>query len=210
VSALGLGWIAAATVAFAQTAPPGAGKWRPEASIGLGVGHVFRFEDETFGDAPALTLGLALRHANGLALEVEVSRPMGLVPSPAPCAVYSGGVPLPCVGTGRNGVLALQSVSIGGRYRFGRSRIGPYLAGAFGLMRTRSVWSVAQVEGSSVVLSESARRDTGVGPDIGAGLDIRLGRRLSLRPEARWLEASGISPLNLSITRLTVRTAYTW
>jgi hypothetical protein len=77
-------------------------------------------------------------------------------------------------------------------------------------MRTRSVWSVAQVEGSSVVLSESARRDTGVGPDIGAGLDIRLGRRLSLRPEARWLEASGISPLNLSITRLTVRTAYTW
>jgi hypothetical protein len=184
--------------------------WASDASVAVGLSHVFRFDDQTFGNRPVLSGGFALEHRSGLAFDVDASRAFGLSARPAPCAVYADGVPLPCVGGGRDGVLSVQTFTVGARYRFRRGRINPYVTAGLGVLRSWSVWSTARVDGSRVVLTEEERRDTGIGPDVGAGLNMRIGRHLSVRPEVRWLEASARSALNLSATRVVVRTAYAW
>lgn len=114
------------------------------------------------------------------------------------------------MGTAHDGVGSALVAAIGVRYQFGRGRIRPYLTAGLGMIGSRTVWSTATVAGGQVLLSERTQRDTGFGPDVGAGVRLDLSTRLSLRPEVRWLEASVASPLSLSVTRLSARLAYTF
>ena len=57
---------------------------------------------------------------------------------------------------------------------------------------------------------ESESRDRGFGPDLGAGLRIVLSPHVVISPEIRWLDASLVSRENLAITRLGIRTTYSW
>jgi hypothetical protein len=107
-------------------------------------------------------------------------------------------------------VLDVAIVGITVQYQFGGSRVRPYVLGGIGIMRASAVSSITTVRDDLVTQTERERSDTGVGPDIGAGLLVRLSRHASISPEVRWLEASWLSRLNLAVTRASVRAAYSW
>jgi opacity protein-like surface antigen len=193
-------------LAAAQSPPT----WTREASLGYGLGHVFRFEDRTYGNQPNISGGFALVHRSGWGVEVEANRTLGLTPTSAPCAIVIDGRPASCIGNAHNGVSAATITSANVRYQFGSGVMQPYLMAGLGILHTRSVWSTATVAGPRVVLTEEEMRDTGLGPDLGAGIRFRVGRHLSLGPEIRWLDASVRSRLNMAVTRLALRTALTW
>jgi opacity protein-like surface antigen len=195
-------------VSLAQTPP--AGSWRPEVSAGIGLGHVARYEDRTFGDRPNLMGGFALLHRRGFGIEAEISRTLGLSPEPAPCGILFDGLPATCLGTAHEGVRSATVVSLNGRYEFKAGRFRPYVTAGLGVLRSTSVWSTAVVQGRQVLLSEEELRDTGFGPDLGAGLRVALTPNVSISPEIRWLDASLRSRVNLSVTRVSVRAAYAW
>jgi hypothetical protein len=201
-------------MALAAVMPPPAAAqspaWTRELSVGYGLGHVFRFDDATYGNVPNISGGVALVHRSGWGLEVEANRSMGLTPKSSPCGIVIEGRPASCIGDAHDGVESALVASAGVRYQFGSGRIQPYLTAALGILHSRSVWSTASVVGPRVILTEEHVRDTGIGPDLGAGLRFRMGRRLSLSPEVRWLDASVRSRLNLAVTRLALRTAVTW
>ena len=52
-------------------------QWTPEVSVGVGLGHVFRFDDETFGDRLNVGAAVAIAHRSGLVIELEVDRVFG-------------------------------------------------------------------------------------------------------------------------------------
>jgi hypothetical protein len=60
-------------------------RWTPEMSAAVGLGHVFRFDDETFGNPPNAGAAVAIAHRSGWAFELEVDRVFGLEPKRAPC-----------------------------------------------------------------------------------------------------------------------------
>ncbi len=199
---------AAAGSSSAQT--EGSRVWTREATAGIALGHVFRFEDQTFGDQPNVTAGFALLHRTGLGVEVEMNRTLGLTPSPAPCGIVIGGAPAVCVGNAHDGVRSATIASVSAQYELTERGLRPYLVAGVGVLHTNSVWSRANVVGTQVVLTEEALSDTGVGPDLGAGLRLAPARNVTIRPEIRWLDASLLSRLNLAVTRLSVRVGYSW
>lgn len=195
-------------LAAAQSRPaPG---WTPEVSAGVGIGHVFRYADESFGDEPNISVAAALLRHNGIGLEVEANRTMGLTPRPAPCGVFVAGAPATCEGEAREGVLDAASVSFNFRYQFMRYRLQPYFMAGVGILHTRVVTSVTTVRGETATLSEVEDSSTGLGPDVGAGLRIPIVGGLSINPEIRWLEAASLSRHNLAVTRASVRAAVSW
>jgi opacity protein-like surface antigen len=199
----------AAPRSSAAQAPPDAG-WSTEIHAGFGLGHVFRFEDQTYGDRSNVAAGIALRYRTGLGVSIELNRTLGLPAAPAPCGILIDGVPANCVGSARNGALSATVASISAEYQFAFGRVRPYVTAGLGVLRTRSVWSTAVVRGNEVFFSEEEMRDTGIGPDLGAGVRFELTPRFSLGPEVRWLDASLQSRANLAVTRVSVRAAYSW
>ncbi len=193
--------------AAAQSTPS---SWTREVSAGVGLGHVFRFDDRTFGNRPNVSAGVRLTHRTRLGVDVELNRTLGLSPSPAPCAIVINNVPAVCVGSAHDGVTSATIASVGVRYQFTAGKVRPYVTAGVGMLRSTSVWSTARVSGDRVILTEDAMSETGFGPDLGAGLRIPLGSHMSISPEVRWLEASWRSPLNLAVTRATVKWAYSW
>ena len=191
----------------AQTASP---PWAPELSAAVGVGHVFRFEDESFGTEPNISVATAIRHSSGWAFEAEANHTFGLTPTPAPCGVYIDGVPVACTGSARSGVLQASSVSFNVRYLIARRRVQPYLMAGLGVLHTRSLSSVTTVRGGEAFQHDFEKSDTGLGPDLGAGLRVPLTRHASINPEVRWLEGAILGRENLAVTRLSVRAAYSW
>lgn len=191
----------------AQPAP--ASTWTPEVSVGIGVGHVFRFEDRTFGNEPNITAAAAIRHRH-LGLEVEANGTLGLTPARAACGIIVNGEPAACQGSAREGVLDAAIVSFTIQYQFAEGRVRPYLLGGLGIMRASVVSSTTTVRDGVALQTERVTSDTGVGPDLGAGLSVRVSRHVSISPEVRWLEASWLSRPNLAVTRSSVRAAYSW
>jgi opacity protein-like surface antigen len=189
-------------------AQPGGSAWTPEVSAAAGLGHVFRYRDETYGDEPNLSGAVILRHARGLAFEIEANRTIGLTAGPAPCGVLIDGVPATCTGSAREGALAATSLSFNLHYLFTGRRVQPYLLGGLGVLRTRMVSSITTVRDGAATQTEQEDSATGLGPDIGAGLRIPLGTRLTIAPEIRWLEAASLSRHNLAVTRASVRVSF--
>ncbi len=177
-----------------------------ELSAGVGLGHVFRFDDQTFGDRLNLGGSVAVVDGSGFAFELEANTTRELSPIPAPCGI----VGVTCVGVGHDGPRSIMSISANLQYRFRSRRLQPYVLAGLGVMRSTSVHSTTRVMGSQAIVTEEESRDTGFGPDLGAGLRIPISRSLSINPEIRWLEASVLSRENLAVTRLTLRVAYSF
>jgi hypothetical protein len=194
--------------ASAQTNP--SATWTREVSAAFGLGHVFRYEDQTFGDRPNISGAVAIVYRARLGVELEVNRTLGLSPSPAPCGIAIDARPAACVGRTHNGVRSATVASVLARYQFTRQRVRPYVTAGLGVLRSTSVWSSGVVEGNQVILTETEMTDVGFGPDLGAGIRVEITRSASIRPEVRWLEASFGSRLNLAVTRLSVRAVYFW
>jgi hypothetical protein len=187
------------SVARAQSA-----SWAPEVSIGAGLGHVFRWEDRSYGDRANAGVGLAIAHPTGWAFEVHADRTFGLDPSPAPCGIVN----VTCVGVAREGPTSMTVASINARYHFTKHRLQPYLIGGLGLLWSRSLHSVTNVQGAIAVMTELESRDSGFGPELGAGLRLPVGRGWSVNGELRWLDAPWLSRQNLAITRVVANVTY--
>ncbi len=195
----------------AQAQPIRPDGWTPEVAVTVGLGHVFRFEDRTYGDGVNVGVGVAARHRRGVGVEVDVDRTFGLTPSDAPCGLIVDDVPAVCIGRGRDGALAATAMSVRVRWEIGRSQmVRPYVSVGPGWLMTRSVWSTATIMGGTVVLTEQEQRDVGVGPDLGVGLRLALRPGVTLSPEVRWIEGAARSRVNLATTRASVRAAWSW
>ena len=90
------------------------GRWTPEVSASVGLGHVFRFDDETFGDRLNAGVAVAIAHRSGLVIELDVERVFGLEPKPAPCGLVNN----TCIGNGRYGPRQATVASLAINYRF--------------------------------------------------------------------------------------------
>jgi hypothetical protein len=189
----------APSLAAAQTA-----SWTPELSVSAGLGHVFRWEDRSFGDRANVGGGVAISRPSGWALEIAGDRTSGLEPPLAACGIAN----VTCVGVGHDGPRSIAVASLTVHYRFRARRVQPHVFGGLGMMWSRSVHSVTHVRGPIATISESESRDRGFGPDLGAGLRLAIGRRLSISSEVRWLDAPWRSRQNLAITRLQLRVTY--
>lgn len=181
-------------------------RWTPEVSASVGLGHVFRYDDETFGDSLNAGGAVAIAHQSGLVIEFEADRVFGLEPKPAPCGLVNN----TCVGDGRYGPREATVASLGVHYRFKGERIQPFLFAGVGVLWTATLHTTTYAGTRPAVMVESESRDHGFGPDLGAGLRIVLSPHVAISPEIRWLEASLSSRENLSITRLGIRTTYSW
>jgi hypothetical protein len=182
-------------------------RWIPEISAAVGLGHVFRYSDEAFGDPLNVGAAVAIAHRSGLVVELELDRVFGLEPKFAPCGLVNN----TCIGDGRYGPREAGVASLGMHYRFKRGeRIQPFLFAGVGVLWTASLHTTTFTRTHPAVMVESESRDRGFGPDLGAGLRISLSRHIAISPEVRWLDASLLSRENLAITRLGIRTAYSW
>jgi hypothetical protein len=181
-------------------------RWSPEISAGIGIGHVFRFDDETFGDPLSAGAAVSLAHRSGVVFELEIDRVFGLEPKPAPCGLVNR----TCVGDGRYGPREAAVASLAIHYRFKGHRIQPFLFAGIGVLWTTSLHTTTYANTNPAVMVETESRDRGFGPDLGAGLRIRLSPHIAISPEVRWLDAPLLSRENLAITRLGVWTTYFW
>ena len=178
--------------------------WTAEISVAAGLGHVFRWEDQAFGDRFNAGGGIAIAHRSGWAFEWHADRTFGLEPREAPCGL----VHIRCVGAAREGPSKMDVMSLSIRRYFGNGRLQPFLTGGLGVMRSRSFHSVTQIQGPMAMMSEFESRDTGFGPDLGAGLRFRIAPSWSLETEVRWLDAPWLSRQNLAVTRLLTGVTY--
>jgi len=178
--------------------------WSPEASVGAGRAHVFRWEDQTYGNPANVGGGFGIAHSSGWAIEVHGDRTFGLEPLPAPC----GSVNVTCVGVARYGPTAISVASLNARYHFGGRRLELYLLGGLGILLSRSLHSITYVQGPIAVMTESQSSDHGFGPELGGGLRLPLARGWSLNGELRWLDAPWLSRQNLAATRVSAKLTY--
>ena len=190
---------AMSSTAFAQSA-----SWTPEISLSAGVGHVFRWEDQAFGDRVNAGASVAVVHRSGWAFELHADNTFGLDPLEAPCGLVN----VTCMGTAHYGPTRMTVMSINARRYFGDGRLQPYLTGGLGVMWSRSLHSVTHVQGPIAINSEFASSDRGFGPDLGAGLRMRIAPSWSVETEVRWLDAPWLSRQNLAVTRLLAGATY--
>jgi hypothetical protein len=181
-------------------------RWTPEVSASVGLGHVFRFDDEAFGDPLNAGVTVAIAHRAGLVIELNAERVFGLDPKPAPCGLVNN----TCIGSGRYGPRQATVASLAVHYRFKGTRVQPFLIAGVGMLRTESVHTTTFASTNPAMMVESESRDRGFGPDLGAGLRLILSPHVMISPEIRWLDASLLSRENLAITRLGIRTTYSW
>ena len=193
-----------ALTAMPSAAAAQSGSWTPEISLSAGLGHVFRWDDETFGDRIAAGVGVAMVHTSDWAFEWHVDRTFGLEPKQAPCGLVN----VTCIGIAHYGPTEMAVMSMSVRRYFGAGRVQPYLTGGLGVMWSRSLHSVTQVRGSIATNTEFASSDRGFGPDLGAGMRLRLARSWSVETEVRWLDAPWLSRQNLAVTRLLAGATY--
>lgn len=195
--------LAVPAVAAAQSPTPPT--WTPEVSVSGGLGHVFRWEDRTYGDQPDLGGAVTMVYRSKFAIDFGFDRAIGLKPPRAPCGLVN----VACVGIAHDGPRSVAVTSITLQYRFAGTRVRPYLLGGVGVLWSKSLHSLTRVQGPIAVVTESASSDRGFGPDLGAGVHVSLGRHLAASPEIRWLDAPWLSRQNLAVTRLVVRVSYT-
>jgi len=205
-------------LAAAQERIPGdsESRWdaRPKLEIvaGIAMGHLFRFDDEGFGNHLNFGVGVEFPVWGKLRIGADINRTFGLSPKPAECGAIlsSPGEPMPCFGTAREGVASAAAGSVTVSYFFGEGRIQPYLVGGISIMGASEYRSTSIVHDDYVEFQENRVSSTGIGPTIGAGLRASINRHLSIRPEIRFSDATALSSLNLSQWRLSVGFAYAW
>ena len=191
--------LSSASIATAQSPA-----WTPEISIAAGLGHVFRFEDQTFGDRANAGGSVAMVHRSGWAFELHADNTFGLAPKPAPCGLVN----VTCVGVAHYGPTKMSVMSINVRRYFRSGRVRPYLTGGLGVMWSRSLHSMTTVSGSIATNTEFATSDRGFGPDLGAGVRLRMSPSWSVETEVRWLDAPWLSRQNLAVARLLAGATY--
>src|SRR5262245_41695845 len=207
MTAIGIVLITISALSVATLVRAQGRQWTPEVSASIGLGHVFRFDDETFGDRLNAGGGVAIAHRSGLVIEFEVDRVFGLEPKPAPCGLVNN----TCIGNGRYGPREATVTSLGVHYRLrGGDRLQPFVYAGVGGLWTASVGTTTYANTSPAVMVESESRDRGFGPDLGAGVRWVLSPHAAIMPEIRWLDASLLSSENLAVTRLGIRTSYSW
>jgi opacity protein-like surface antigen len=199
ILALAFAWTAPA---LAQSSPRREGG---ELFVSLAWVHIFRAEDRTFGDRPDIGAGVRLPLARRIGVELEVNHALGLQAAPAPCGLAGG-----CQGAAREGLLDATLASANLYVRFSRGRVEPFLVGGAGGLWSRGVSSVTTVRGRIGVMSELEKRDVGLAIGVGAGVDLALTPRLSVRPEIRIYDSAVMSRMNLAIIRTSVAGGWRW
>ena len=173
--------------------------------VSLASAHIFRAEDRTFGDRPAVGGGVRLPLNRRIGVEFDVNRPLGLHATAARCGLAAG-----CIGSAREGLLDATLVTANVFVRFPHGRVEPYLVGGAGGLWTTAVNSLTVVRDGVGVMSEFESRGAGLAIGVGAGVDIALTRRLSLRPEFRIYDSSAMSRMNLTVFRSSVAAGWRW
>ena len=171
--------IAISTVWFPTLGWAQGDQWTPEVSASVGLGHVFRYDDETFGDSLNAGGAVAIASRSGLVIEFEADRVFGLEPEPAPCGLVNN----TCVGGGRYGPREATVASLGVHDRFRGDRIQPFLSAGVGVLWTATLHTTTYGGTRPAVMVESESRDHGFGPDLGAGLRIMLSPHVAISPE---------------------------
>ena len=166
-------------------------------------GHLFRFDDVTFGNNLNVSGGFGVRWSR-LGVEFDLNHQLGLSPQLARCGVAS------CTGEARQGVLSSTIASANVFYQFGDSPIRPYVIGGLGSFWTHSVNAALTIRGSTGTFSEFESSDTGLAVSFGAGLRIAVGRSFSIRPDIRLYDGSVLGRENLTLIRTSIGAAYQW
>jgi opacity protein-like surface antigen len=200
-------------LAAAQSAEPSADvKPKSEIIAGVALAHVFRFEDQGFGNHFNFGIGMDMPLWRKLRIGAEINRTFGFSPSPVKCGsiLFSPGYPMPCTGSAREGVTSATAGSITAAWFFGKGRIQPYLLGGLSILNASEYRSASIVHVDHVEFTESEIHSTGIGPTLGAGLRASINRHFSIRPEIRFSDGTAYSRLNLSQWRLSIGAAYSW
>lgn len=196
--------ISVPTTSWAQPAPTA--RFAREVSVSVGLGHVFVYEGNTIGDRLNIGGSLGIVHRSGVGVEFEMNRTLGFSPELARCAIEG----TTCFGTTHAGIRPPMIASVNLQYRFKGRRVQPYVSAGLGVLWSKSVQSTGRIGGPEVIHTEAEVSDTGIGPALGAGLRLSLSRAISISPEIRWLDGSLTSRDELAVTRVVVRTAYSW
>ena len=178
---------------------------RGDLFVSLASAHIFRVEDRTLGDRPAIGGGVRVPLTRRLGVEFDFNRPVGLHAEAARCGLAGG-----CIGTAREGLLDATLVTANVYLRFPHGRFEPYLVGGAGGLWTTAVNSLTVVRDGVGVMSEFESRDAGLAIGGGAGVDFALTRRLSVRPEFRIYDSSAMSRMNLTVVRSSVAVGWRW
>ena len=186
---------------------------RYEVFVMTGSGHVFRRRGGE--DSVSIGAGIGIRLSSRFNVELEYNQLPNLSPKPISCGGIGnlvGGifVPLPCVGTGRNGPDRFSLASANLLYSFSDSRIQPYVAGGAGVDWSRSFSSISRPQGNEVIITETFSKDSGFVWNMGAGIRIYATPRVSIRPDVRYYNAVLMSSHNLAVVRLGVGLGVHW
>lgn len=195
--------VAAGALAWSSNAAAQRPAWTPEFSAAAGLGHVFRWQDQTYGNPLSAGVAVAIAHDSGWAFEIHTDKTFGLEPIRVRC-----GLNVECVGIAHEGPTAMATTTIGVRFGVGGGRVRPYIVGGLGLMRSDALHSLTRVRGPIAIVSEHATSDRGFGPDLGGGVRIPVGPSWSVNAELRWLDAPWLSRENLAATRVMTRVTY--
>jgi opacity protein-like surface antigen len=190
---------------FALAAPAAAQEVRPVLFGAAGFANIFRTEDQSFGTELNLAGGGGIEWKR-LGIDAEVHRTLGLTPREVSCAVVS----VPCTGSAHEGVSAATMISANVSYLFGGPRVRPYVAGSVGVLRTEIANSLTIAGASAATISEVTERDSGLAIGVGAGVDVAITPRLSLRPEFRTYSSVILSRANLGMHRGSIAVRYRW
>ena len=168
---------------LAQGAPTS--DYKVEAFGSLGWGALSRFDDSTpFGSGTSIGGGIGFRPLNSLGFDLDVHGMRGLKESVKSAIVVSAS--------------ATHDLSTSYRAR-------PYVLGGIGMLRTNN-------RASTYFVRQFVTGFTDVGWGLGVGLGARVfvTPTVSLRPEARYINALWNSTENLSETRASIAVGYHW
>ena len=149
---------------------------------GIGWGHLFRAEDQTFGDKPNIVVGVGFDLSERVQIEFEVNDTVGLTPEPVACGAPSGVV---CVGTAREGFERARIAMGNVLYFFSNGRNQPYVSGGVGALWTKGFGSITFAGHQPWRIVEQPFQDRGLAWHVGAGVRLGVTRRVSVRPEFR-------------------------
>jgi opacity protein-like surface antigen len=177
-----------------------------EVFVSVAQGRLFRIGDNPLDSGPNVGAGVGLLHRSGLGVDIGLNRTFGLRAKPAACGVVN----IPCEGSAREGTTAATIFSVDARYEFTRARVRPYVTGGVGALRSSGFSPTLYISEQRAVFSEQEWSDTGLAFNVGGGVRIRLGERLSIRPELRVYNGVALSRANLCMFRPSVVLAYSW
>jgi opacity protein-like surface antigen len=194
-----------ALISLGSVNPAAGQELKPAVSGALGFANVYRTEDQSFGTELNLGAGIGTEWKR-LGFDAEVHRTIGLTPRTVGCGVVN----VPCTGSARTGFLEATMLTGNVSYFFGRTRVRPYVTGSIGVLWTTGVNSLTVVNERNATLSEFQEYNTGLALGVGAGVDLPVTERLSLRPEFRTYSSVAMSRVNLGLHRGAIGLRYHW